>query len=218
MDSAPGPATADEGSGDAGLAAVTTAAGAGGHTAVAPDDAGAETAARSSSHAAVAVGATRGHTSFTPGDAAAEPAAGAGNATVVALSVAATGAVPTSRACWGTGKLPYLLAGYLAVHGKLAHTCKRINFPSHTAQPVIPFLFPVGLVGILVHFTLRVTLSSPRTWKTPWKLCNPCMVGSPADGMAPPPRISCPGCTCRHARQKLAMSATAALALEPKSN
>ena len=122
-------------------------------------------------------------------DSAAGPAT-AGACGAVAGDAAATGAVSINRTCRGTGAMPYLLAGYLAWQGTWAHTCKRINFSPQTAHPLVPASFFVGFDGSLCHLTVRVTLVSSCTLKTPSYWCNFSIVGCPPDDMAPPPRIS----------------------------
>ena len=100
-----------------------------------------------------------------------------------------TGAVSINRTCRGGGIMPYLLAGYLAVQGTLAHTCKRINSLPRSTHPLMPAAFFVGLVGSHAHWTVRMTLVSSCTLKTPAYLGNPFIVGCPTDDMVPQPRI-----------------------------
>ena len=63
---------------------------------------------------------------------------------------------------------------------------------SHHRPPThwCPRRFFVGCDGSLCHLTVRVTLVSSCTLKTPSYWCNFSIVGCPPDDMAPPPRIS----------------------------
>ena len=138
------PAAAGESLGDSGTASATAAAAASG-TAIA----GASAAAASGTPTAGVSGAAAGGegASEAGDDATAAPAAddatpepAADDATPEPDADDATPAAPSwsSRTWTGGGKLPYLLAGYMAMHGSRAQTCKRFTTPSSNAHPETP--------------------------------------------------------------------------------
>lgn len=177
------PAAAGESLGDSGTASATAAAAASG-TAIA----GASAAAASGTPTAGVSGAAAGGegASEAGDDATAAPAAddatpepAADDATPEPDADDATPAATSwsSRAWTGMGRWPYLLAGYMAMHGSRAQTCKRPTAPSSNTHPVTPEWVRQGIDGENCHLAVRMLFFSSRTWKSSVLFAKDCSMG-----------------------------------------
>ena len=125
----------------------------------APAIAGASGTASSGAAMPDAAGASGGGaptTTSASGSATAEPAS----------SVAASAGL-IHRIWMGTGRLPYLLGVYLAMHGFLPQTCKRVLMPLTKAHPVTPFSFFFGFDGAHSQEALMMASSSSCPLNSP---------------------------------------------------